>query len=525
MNGAERISLPLLTLQFRRQAQARAMYGRRFGVAALLLVLLLFFPIFRGLMTMVAGGGTDAEAFGRYLVTITQYLLFGAALIGPLVLAPGLLAREYEDRTLGLLLLANARPMVLVLGKFLVAFLEVELLLMLTLPVLALGAMFGGVVVADAVRLFLMLSLAAAMFTAVGTFCSARSRTRNTALILTAVTFFLLFVALGVLDWISAEIALYGTWNPYLAAISVWGWGGANAQAWPAVLLALVISPIALWAAVRALPTNVDPSSAAVSGQGRMGWVERLPWLRNPVSRVTAAYAGGLSLSGRPLYVRIGALLGLIMISLVPGVGWLVTTIVLYVAVVQTMGRMRESGALDDLLITSLDNRQLGWAFLLGLLHAAWMYFVANVVMSVAGYFIQPDIYMTGITVPALIVTGILTLANSVLGYAMLVVLAAYYGVYESRRRFNGIYVYFGIMILVGIIGGVCAIIFFSITGFNPANVTADLMWIWAPSFANAAIVLFVIVRYLRSLGRQLRYPRPTNFEDPYGRYRDEIGA
>ena len=521
---SDRLSLPLLTLQFRRQAQSRAMYGRRFGVAALLLVLLLLFPLFRGIMSMVAGGSTDAEAFGRYLVTITQYLLFGATLLGPLMLAPALLAREYEDRTLGLLLLANARPVDLVLGKFLVAFLEVELLLLLTLPVLALGAMFGGVVVADAVRMFAMLSLAAAMFTAVGTLCSARSRSRNTALVMTAVAFLLLFLLLYSFERLSGAFGRNFTWNPYYAAFNVWGFGAMNAV-WPGVLAAAVVSPLALWAAVRSLPTDVDPASAAVAGQRRYAWVARLPWLRSPVSCVTAAYAGGLSLSGRPLYIRLGGLLGLVLISFVPGLGGLVVTIVLYVAVVQTIGRMCESGAMDDLRVTLLDNRHFGTAVYLGLLHAAWMYFVAFAVVSSVGYLFQPDMMLAGgWDALAIMVLVVMTLLTSFVSFALIVVLAASWGVYDTRRRYNGLWVYFVISFVLGFIGAIAGVMMMVFSGFNNITASGAVLWLAAPALVSAGIMGLVIFRFVRTLGRQLRYPRPTNFEDPYGRYADELG-
>lgn len=127
-----------------------------------------------------------------WLATLFQLIVL--ALVVP-VTASGQIAREKEERTLGLLMLADLRGGDVFLSKFTAVTVNAWLLILSTLPLLGIAAFLGGVSVPEAAAQVLVALACAAAVASSSLLASALVEKAQTALGL-AMAFFLAFVLL-----------------------------------------------------------------------------------------------------------------------------------------------------------------------------------------------------------------------------------------------------------------------------------------------------------------------------------------
>ena len=162
------MELPLVQRELTRSAKLKRIYVLRVLVLGAALLVLAF--IWTGALITsrgVAGFSSPAslgEQCGRGLAEVsTLFQVAVVFLIAP-VLCAGRIAEEKEERTLGLLALADFRGWDVFLSKYLATFLQSELLILSTLPLLAVASFMGGVSVpAMALQVFLVSVWAAAV--------------------------------------------------------------------------------------------------------------------------------------------------------------------------------------------------------------------------------------------------------------------------------------------------------------------------------------------------------------------------
>ncbi len=173
------MNFPLAELELSRTGKRVSTYAVRgvaVGIAWFVMGVVWFFSVLIGEAEGQSGAelGEFYSAFLAYASRVFQFL--AVFVVAPLFSA-GLVAREKQERTLGLLLMADLRGRDIFLAKYLSAFLYVELLVLSALPILAFASIFGGVSVPEMALQVFLLTIATATMCAVGLFFSTtRSR-------------------------------------------------------------------------------------------------------------------------------------------------------------------------------------------------------------------------------------------------------------------------------------------------------------------------------------------------------------
>lgn len=164
------IELPLLRRELLEASHKRRTYALRTLIALIHAVgfLLYYFSVYsrRGSMRQLSAEGVDAVAI-LYMID-----LFAIVLLLP-AMTCSVIAGEREKQTLGLLLITRIRPLSLVVEKLLSRLLPMTNLLLITLPMLGVAFLLGGVQVGDVLVILLLLLTAAIQVATVGVFCSS----------------------------------------------------------------------------------------------------------------------------------------------------------------------------------------------------------------------------------------------------------------------------------------------------------------------------------------------------------------
>jgi ABC-type transport system involved in multi-copper enzyme maturation permease subunit len=143
------------------------------------------------------GGSFSASAdIGRELFTALTILLSVIVLVLAPASTAGAISLEREKQTLDLLATTPISSLAIVLGKLLSALTWVFLLLLASIPVMALVFTFGGVAPEDLVRAYVVLVGTAFGFGALGLFVSALVRRTQAATMINLVT--TIFLTVGV---------------------------------------------------------------------------------------------------------------------------------------------------------------------------------------------------------------------------------------------------------------------------------------------------------------------------------------
>jgi ABC-type transport system involved in multi-copper enzyme maturation permease subunit len=175
------LALPLFSKELGEMAQRRQTYIARlaFAIFVFLMSLLIFLPTFRAARLSpfaVLGQG------GRLLDVIYEIEWWGLCLFVPALVSPTL-AAEKERQTLQLLFLTRLGPWTIVLEKLLSRFVPVGTFLLVSLPLLLIAYLLGGVTQHDVGFAALGLVASAFQIGCIAIFCSAFFGTTAMALV------------------------------------------------------------------------------------------------------------------------------------------------------------------------------------------------------------------------------------------------------------------------------------------------------------------------------------------------------
>jgi hypothetical protein len=360
------VDYPLIDRELRRRERSRRTYMLRFAVGAVAFVYL-FLITLSEVFTDIR-----PESIGRALTFIGNAFQFSIALVLPLLLTADLVAREKQERTLGLLLLADPTGFGVYGAKFLSAFLPTALLILAALPVLAIAAPFGGIEVSSLAVSTLLYLAAAFAVTAIGMLASIHANH-------TANAFFAAFAAVLIG---SAAIYAFDQYrnkpfpNPFdpgpnplfIAWLQVAS--SAPDPRWPrAVGLALVTGLIAVVWGIVALPRAVMDKPARPRGLRPL--VGRLPrrrkaryWPYTPAEKILARRMGGWSSAIRPFPVKVAASLLLMLFAPITCFGVVLLITLIAYDVVTSVKAGRHNGAIGDVRLVADHSQTLAkWVF------------------------------------------------------------------------------------------------------------------------------------------------------------------
>jgi len=226
-----RIGGPILRKELRVASRQKRTYAMRCAYLALLtlIVALVWMAEVRTAAEQVYGVSRMAQAGKTIIGSIVWFQFLAIQLVAVVLLAPSI-STELRHRTLGVLMTTPVRCLQIVFGKLLSQLWQLIILLAVSLPLLAVVRIFGGVpwsFVAAGLCISLTAALAAG---AVAMFFSALFRPVYAGILLSLATGFVLYLLLPTaLVWllITSDIAdpdvlsLLGYANPFLALQAV----------------------------------------------------------------------------------------------------------------------------------------------------------------------------------------------------------------------------------------------------------------------------------------------------------------
>ncbi|MBN2270980.1 MAG: ABC transporter permease subunit [Sedimentisphaerales bacterium] len=192
---------PIFDKELRVSSRRRRNYVLRFAYLALLTVFLALF----WLEAVPRGGGSMNQVSrmavaGKGITSFVIWFQFIAAQIIALIMLSTSISDEVYHRTLGLLMTTPINSFQIVIGKLFSKLLQIILILGISLPLLAIVRVFGGVPW-DYVVSSLCVTLTAVIF--VGSLSLFFSVFTRKAYVVMIVTMLMLFVIFGLLPWLS----------------------------------------------------------------------------------------------------------------------------------------------------------------------------------------------------------------------------------------------------------------------------------------------------------------------------------
>ncbi len=164
------IELPLLRRELLEASQKRRTYALRTLIAVIHVVgfLRYYFSVYsrRGSIRQFSGEGVDAVSIQIMIDIFAIVLLLPA-------MACSAISGEREKQTLGLLLISRIRPFALVIEKLLSRLLPMTTLLLITVPMLGVAFLLGGVELGDVLLILCLLLTAAIQVGAAAILCSS----------------------------------------------------------------------------------------------------------------------------------------------------------------------------------------------------------------------------------------------------------------------------------------------------------------------------------------------------------------
>ncbi|MBI4557067.1 MAG: hypothetical protein HY706_05730 [Candidatus Hydrogenedentes bacterium] len=325
---------PLVALELTRRGRAKRTYVvRTLGIGVITAILFLTW--------LVSGSSPNSgENFGNLLNSLAFFFQAGVVLVyAPICTAP-LIAQEKEERTLGLLLLADMRGHDIVLAKLLSAFLEIELLVLSVLPMLAFAMFFGTVSIGDVIENLTLFTTAAFTACAVGLLCSTFAERPATAFLTTMLS--------------SGTGLIVGNYWRFEIGLG------------PVCLVEIGIGFAALAITTAILPRQAYERPREARIRRRRRWTILLNRMRplSPAARILAAGCPGLLDNIRFLPVKILILCGLAALSVFPCLGWVLVSAVICYDIISSLHAARRDGILDDLILTGVSDEELGKAIL-----------------------------------------------------------------------------------------------------------------------------------------------------------------
>ena len=145
------------------------------------------------------GNGSQAADIGRGLFDALLFFLTIVVLILAPAATSGAISLEREKQTLDMLVTTPVSSLSIVLGKLLAALGWMALLLLASVPVMALVFMFGGVGPEDLLRAYVVLGSTAVLYGTLGLFISALLKRTQAATVLNLVLAVVLTLGTGIL--------------------------------------------------------------------------------------------------------------------------------------------------------------------------------------------------------------------------------------------------------------------------------------------------------------------------------------
>jgi hypothetical protein len=370
------MEFPLVERELARSGRHWRTYALRVAATGAPCVALVFATPFSVLDT------TDSAEVGEAVSSILLALSIFFQYLVTFFLAPmycaGTIAQEKQERTLGLLLMADFRGWDVYAAKFMSAFIQCALLIASTLPLLAISAILGGISVPAAAARFVLLLVATCTVCALGVLASTLARKPSEALYITV---FFIAAWMGV-GWCIANVPdPTGTESRWIVAAA--GWGDdlflESPLNWiPGVIFSLIISVAAMAFSLVLLPRQAyqksGPAKRIVPRRVDRFVVRSVFRLRPATALIHALLSDQRSGAGSGL---LRALLPatMLLLGLVPIVGLLFVFAVLCYDLSTSIAHLRRNQAYDDLLVADLSVEAIARSTWRALLVHSWPYY------------------------------------------------------------------------------------------------------------------------------------------------------
>jgi len=402
------MEFPLAERELTRSGRHWRTYALRVAATGAPCVALVFATPFS--ITEVGDPAAVGEAVSRVLLNLSlvfQYLV--AFFIAPMYCA-GSIAQEKQERTLGLLLMADFRGWDVYGAKFISAFLQCALLIASTLPLLAIAAILGGISVPAAIARFLLLITAIGTVCALGLLASTLAKKPSEALYI-SVFFIAAWFGFG---WAISEVS-NPTGNEAGWIVAFAGWGEdlflESPSNWlSGVVLSFVIAIGAMAISLFLLPRQVYEKSGAPKRvrprRVESFLVHRIFQLRPATALIRALLSGQRAGSGSGL-LRLLLPVTMLLIGFIPAfsagmVGFLLfamTSLIVFAVLCYdlstSIGHLRGNQAYDDLLVADLGVESIARSTWRALLVHSWPYYF-GFLAGFAAMLLQTPLFSNG---------------------------------------------------------------------------------------------------------------------------------
>lgn len=520
------MDFPLAELELSRTGKRVSTYAVRgvaVGIAWLVMGVVWFFSV----LLSGSGGVSGAElgeffsSFLAYASRIFQFLAVFA--VAPLFSA-GLVAREKQERTLGLLLMADLRGRDIFLAKYLSAFLYVELLVLSALPILAFASIFGGISVPEMALQVFLLTIAAAAMCAVGLFFSTVTSRPVEALFATILfecawimgtSFFdffcRIFLQFSKFSFLTTSI-LTTAWSVDRFSVSPGYWllsaGITAVIGIVAALLTILLLPgqardkparrpiLARPAARRlSVPLPSPRHSSVVRAPGeemevflarqaredvatvrprrrRKSRLSRELIPRGAVARLAAASAPGLTVFRQPWPIQLLVAIALIPLGFLSCLGRLFIFLIVCYDITSSIAGARQDGSFDGLLVTPADDRSLTRGLFSIYAGRSLLFLPTLAVTGLWGlryfFFLDPDLANLSLATTYLVLTLIVSPVVTLLFYVTLGCWASTFNLGPAGQSFAAAGIYLGIRIALGIFNAIVSSFAMIFGGIDP---------------------------------------------------------
>jgi MFS family permease len=381
---------PLAERELSRSGRRKGTYWVR-GLAIGAIFVIAFFVL---LDTQNWDSPRAARNVAELLMYFSVYMQYFAAYAVAPLLTAGLSAQEKEERTLGLLLIAEFKGLDIFLAKFLSAFVQSELLLLSTLPLIAFSAFMGGIDVPVMTINVALLTVVIIAHCSVGLFLSTITSRPSQAFLAVILFIVFWFVGTGLIDWFLYRSANQPDYCSNVVVASIVSFDSKKSLLdfyWlPAILELLTCAIVAAILTIWLIPKQIDPKpivarrKAAGPTSARTRRRRRSP--HAALSYLALSGSAGLVSGFRAGAWRLFACFGLVVLVMFPCFGSVLAVMLVLYDVASSFAHARRSGVLDELALTPTDSGDLARAFLAGHLRRGLLYAPALVFTGIASF-------------------------------------------------------------------------------------------------------------------------------------------
>lgn len=421
---------PLIRTELLRLGRQTRLYmGRTTVMAAVIMMILAILGVeqYAELDTALLATPPSAAKVFFYVVLICQ--VFAASVVAPGLAAASFIV-EKEERTLGLLLMADLSGRDVVLSKYCVVLAQMAALILAVLPFGAFVVLFGETTWAGFLAQTGMLLIWGAAVAALGTLFAVIFNHSNAAAGLSLVCILIWLIATGIIDGPVSRWTFHT--NPIATAWLLGTDPGYLTAAAPTVIPCVLLIVFTLVWAVRLLPGRVHETAGETRARGlRISLTRFIGRRLGPVFGFTAALVGNIGFAGRHFVLQVLSYGALVVSNLVPFLGWWLVFLVIYREITLSIDQMKRQGVLADLAVAPPSDRALGRGFWTAHLTSTKAYLSAIVV----GFVIYRYVYGAPLEFCAVY------LPIAVVQYVFVVALACFAGTFALDRSSIGVLV------------------------------------------------------------------------------------